>query len=71
MTKNYWFKVLSVFIIVSAICAGVICGVISVKNKRQASRIDELIGSGDETTSGDSISSGETNSSNDRQRKTS
>ena len=61
MTKNYWFKVLSVFIIVSAICAGVICGVISAKNKRQASRTDELIGSGDETTSGDSISSGETN----------
>ena len=47
MTKNYWFKVLSVFIIVSAICAGVICGVISAKNKRQASRTDELIGSGD------------------------
>ncbi len=56
MSKNYWLKVLSVFIIVSAICVGVIAGAIYSKNKRQAAVEDSLVGSGDNIISGDIIS---------------
>ncbi len=58
MTKEYWIKALAIFVIVSAICVGVVCGAIYSKNKRQASRDKELIGSGDGIVSGDIISWG-------------
>lgn len=64
MTKEYWKKALILFIVVSAMCAGVICGAIYSKNKRQASKNDELIGSGD-IISGDFIWSGDAIASGD------
>ena len=53
MTKEYLKKALILFIIVSAMCIGIISGAIYSKNKRQASRNEELIGSGDDIISGD------------------
>ena len=47
MTKDYWKKALALLVIVCAICGGIIGGAIYSKNKRQASKNAELIGSGD------------------------
>lgn len=61
MTKKYWLKVLTIFILVSAICTGIVVGAIYSKNKRKVS-IEEgfsenisgdYVLSGDEATSGD------------------
>lgn len=64
MTKDYWKKALALLVIVCTICGGIIGGAIYSKNKRQASKNNELIGSGD-NISGDYIWSDDINVSGD------
>jgi hypothetical protein len=58
MTKEYWIKVLVTFIFVSAICGGIVAGAFYSKNKKEVSKNDGLINSGD-IISGDYIWSGD------------
>ena len=47
MSKKYIIKLLVIFIFVSAICAGIVAGAIYSKNKRQASKNQGMVASGD------------------------
>lgn len=55
MTKEYWIKVLIIFIFVSTICAGIVAGAIYSKNKKEASKNNDLIIDNQDNISGDYI----------------